>query len=147
MSEAIELTKRGVTVDIDTVEQDAAKWVRFFFDNGGDPERLTISSDASITSPRTLFDQIRSCIHVGGYALERVLPFVTSNTARVLKLDRKGKIEAGADADLLVLNCKSLEILEVIARGKRMVRGGRVAVEEKFLEDSNRKINLRGSKA
>jgi beta-aspartyl-dipeptidase (metallo-type) len=147
MSEAVKLTRRGVTVDIDTVEQDSAKWVRFFFDNGGDPARLTLSSDASITNPRTLFDQFRSCIHVGGYALERVLPFVTSNTARVLKLNRKGKLEAGADADVLVLERESLEIVEAIARGKRMVRGGQAVVREKFLEGSNRNIALRGSEA
>lgn len=147
MMEAIELTTRGVTVDIDTVEEDTAKWVRFFFDHGGEAERLTISSDASITSPRTLFDQFRSCVHEAGFTLERVLPLVTSNTARVLKLERKGKLEAGADADLLVLDRESLEIVETIARGTRMVRDGRAIVTEKFLEGSNRQIGLRGSES
>ena len=53
----------------------------------------------------------------------------------------------GADADLLVLKRESLEIDETIARGKRMVCGGRVAIAEKFLEGSNRKISLRVDRA
>lgn len=44
MEEAIELTKRGVTVDVDTVEEDLPRWVRFYLDKGGDLSRLTVSS-------------------------------------------------------------------------------------------------------
>ena len=60
MAEAIELSKRGVTVDIDVVEEDLPKWLRYYVDSAGDPARLTVSSDASITSPATLFRQLRS---------------------------------------------------------------------------------------
>jgi beta-aspartyl-dipeptidase (metallo-type) len=147
MMEAIELTKQGVTVDIDTVEEDLTKWLRFFFDKEGDRDHLTISSDASIKSPRTLFNQIRACIQDADFTLEQVLPLVTSNPARVLKLNRKGRLEAGCDADLLVLERNSLDIIAAVARGKQMMGGGRLVVAEKFLEGSNRSITLRGSEA
>ena len=39
-----------------------------------------------------------------GQPLERVLPAFTSNPARLLMLPRKGRLAAGADADLVVLD-------------------------------------------
>lgn len=81
-----------------------------------------------------------------GFPLERALPLVTSNTARILKLPRKGALRPGHDADVVVLEQGSLEILEVIARGRRMVKAGRLAVTERFLEQSNRKVELNGRK-
>jgi beta-aspartyl-dipeptidase (metallo-type) len=147
MEEALELTRRGVTIDVDTVEEDLAQWLRFYLDGGGDAARLTASSDASISSPRTLYSQVRDCIINHRFAVELVLPLVTSNTARVLKLHRKGCLTEGMDADVLVLRKDSLELREVIARGRRMMRGGRVVVGEGFLNDSNRTISLSGNKS
>ena len=138
MREAIALAKRGSFVDIDTVEKDLAKWFRFYRENGGDLKKLTVSSDASISSPRTLFDQIRSCVLEHKFALEQILPIVTANTAAALKLENKGVLEAGKDADVLVLRRESLEIKDVIAGGKRLFKNGRIAFQEKFQEGSNR---------
>ena len=146
MREAIGLSQRGVTVDIDTVERDLPKWLRFYRDNHGDLTRLTVSSDAAINSPRSLYEQVRSCVVEHGFNLQQVLPIVTSNTARTLKLDCKGRLEVGRDADVLVLRKDSLEIREVIARGRRMVRDARLCVTETFLRDSNRNITLHGEK-
>jgi beta-aspartyl-dipeptidase (metallo-type) len=142
--EAIDLTRRGCTVDMDTVEKDLHRWLRFYLDHDGDPAWLTVSSDASITSPRNLHGQIRSCVVEHGFPLELVLPLVTSNTARVLKLDAKGRISTGADADAVVLDRRSLEVRDVIAGGKRMVRDGRLAVTPRFLRGSDREIHLAG---
>jgi beta-aspartyl-dipeptidase (metallo-type) len=147
MEEAVELSKRGVTIDVDTVEEDLAKWLKFYLDRGGDATRLTASSDASISSPRTLYSQVRDCIINHGFALELALPLVTSNTARILKLDGKGCLAAGKDADVLVLRKDSLELREVIAGGRRMMKGGQVVVNEGFLEDSNRIVSLSGNKS
>jgi beta-aspartyl-dipeptidase (metallo-type) len=146
MEEAVELTKRGVTVDIDTVEEDLAKWLAFYLERGGDITRLTASSDASISSPHTLYSQVRDCIINGRFAVETVLRLVTSNTARVLKLDGKGSLAAGKDADVLVIRQGSLELREVIARGRRLMSDGEVVVTQRFLEDSNRTISLSGNK-
>ena len=146
MREGIELARRGMFLDIDVAEHDLAKWLRFYFENGGPPDRLTISSDASQTSPRTLFDQWRGAIVEHGFDLEQILPLVTSNTARVLQLRSKGALEPGKDGDLLVLDPASLEIVEVIAGGKRMVSNGESRVSEAFLQESERRIELYGQK-
>ncbi|HEY0323903.1 MAG TPA: beta-aspartyl-peptidase [Pyrinomonadaceae bacterium] len=145
MEEAVELTNRGVTVDIDTVEEDLAKWLGFYLDRGGDPARLTASSDASISSPRTLYSQVRDCVISSRFAVEQVLPLVTSNTARVLKLNGKGSLAVGKDADVLVICKRTLELREVIARGRRLMIGGEVVVTERFLGESNREISLSGN--
>jgi beta-aspartyl-dipeptidase (metallo-type) len=137
--DAIALASRGATVDMDTVARDLPKWVRFYLDEGGDPSLLTASSDAAIASPRDLFDQIRACATDPAIGIDVALPLVTTNTARKLKLNRKGALRPGMDADIVVLRERSLDLVEVVARGRRMFRDGRVAVEEAFRKDSTRK--------
>ena len=146
MDEALGLVKRGCTVDIDVVEKDLTKWVPYYLDHGGDPGRLTVSSDAFMTAPRNLYEQLRACARECGVALDTLLGFVTTNTARVLKLTKKGRLEAGMDADVLVLEPGSLNIVEVIAGGKRMVRDGALAVQERFLKECDRTIHLVGQR-
>lgn len=147
MLEAIDLTHRGAFVDIDTVEEDLPQWLRFYLEHDGEPDRLTVSSDASISSPRTLFKQICACVLEHKFPFEQVLPLVTSNTARVLKLEDCGTLEAGKRADLLVLRKDSLEIKDVVCGGRRLMKDGRLMFNEKFLEESNRQIRLEGRKA
>lgn len=118
-----------------------------YLDNGGNPARLTISSDASINSPRSLFEQIRSCVLEHDFPLEQTLAFVTTNTAAVLKLVHKGHLEVGYQADALVLRRDSLEIKDVIARGRCLVRDGQLAFSENFLSESNRLVRLEGKLA
>jgi beta-aspartyl-dipeptidase (metallo-type) len=142
MHEAVELTRRGGFVDVDTVEEDLPRWLRFYLDKGGNPARLTVSSDAAITSPRHLFSQVAACIVEHGFAVEQTLRLVTSNTADVLKLESKGRIEVGKDADLLVLKKGSLEIKHVLAAGRVMIRDGRLVKSEAFLESSDRNLSL-----
>jgi beta-aspartyl-dipeptidase (metallo-type) len=146
MREAIALTTLGAFVDVDTVEEDLPRWLRFYLEEGGDPNQLTVSSDASLSSPHTLYKQIRACICEHGFPPAQVLALVTTNTAKVLKLDTKGELAPGKDADVLVLRKGSLEIVEVIARGRRLVRSGQLTRTERFLTESNRRISLYGQK-
>jgi beta-aspartyl-dipeptidase (metallo-type) len=146
MREAIALTKLGAFVDVDTAEEDLPRWLRFYLEEGGDPNRLTVSSDASLSSPHTLYEQLCACICEYRLPPAQVLALVTTNTAKVLKLDTKGELAPGKDADVLVLRRESLEIIEVIARGQRLVRDGRLARAERFLAESNRRISLYGQK-
>jgi beta-aspartyl-dipeptidase (metallo-type) len=64
----------------------------------------------------------------------------------VLQLRSKGCLEVGKDGDLLVLEPKSLELREVIARGKRMMAEGQLMARENFLEVTDRRIELHGQK-
>ena len=146
MREAIELAKQGSFVDIDTTEEDLPKQLRFYLDNGGPPEKLTVSTDASITSPGNLLSQVRSCVLEHKFPLEQILPLVTVNTATVLRLVEKGLLEEGKAADILVLRKESLEIKDVIAGGRRLFKNGRLNFTEDFLKESNRRVRLEGEK-
>jgi beta-aspartyl-dipeptidase (metallo-type) len=146
MREAAAFTRLGAFVDIDVTEENLPEQLRRFIEDNGDLSRLTVSSDAAISSPRTLHDQICSCVVEHGFPLEMILPLGASNAARVLKLNRKGRIESGCDADALVLRRKTLEITHVFARGKQLVRSGELVVTERFLTRSNRRISLYGGK-
>jgi len=146
ISEAIGFAREGMYVDLDVVEQKLAKDVQMYLDGGGPAERLTVSSDADSSTPDILYDQICGLVVKQKMPIEVVFGFCTSNTAKVLKLEKKGRLDEGNDADVLVLHKGSLEIVEVIARGKRMVKDGSLTVQEKFLEKSFRNVRLRGAK-
>ena len=144
--QAVELAKRGMTIDVDVVEEGLAKWVRRYRDQDGPPDRFTVSSDASLTSPRQLFEQLRSCVLDHGMPVDRVLAMATRNTARVLKLEQKGALEKGRVGDVLMMERDSWEVVHVLSRGVWMVRDGELVKEESFLEKSNREIRLSGRK-
>ncbi len=145
--EALELARRGVTIDVTAfpVEEgedawDAADAFVRFHDAGVPAAQLTISSDAGGSLP--CFDDEGCVVHmeVGesgallatvrallarGVALEQALAPVTSNPGRLLRLPGKGHIAVGADADLVVLGDDG-SVDATIARGQVHVREGRV---------------------
>ncbi|MFL5607660.1 MAG: amidohydrolase family protein, partial [Gemmatimonadaceae bacterium] len=110
------------------------KWITFYIDHHGDLDKLTVSSDASEKGPDTFFQQIRNCARGHRLPLAKLLALVTRNTAMVLGLEKKGRLETGADGDILVLEGDAFDLVHVLAHGKHMVRDGAVAVREKFLE-------------
>ena len=148
LDDAIALAKRGAFVDIDTTEHDVARWLGYYREHGGVLDQLTISTDANTalaetnergmvkraerTTERALYEQLVACVHELRLPLEAVLPHFTANSARVLKLHTKGRIEAGMDADLLVLDKQTLATRHVWARGRQMVRDGQVIVTGLF---------------
>jgi beta-aspartyl-dipeptidase (metallo-type) len=146
MDEAIGLAKQGSFVDIDTVEGDLAKWVRYYLDHGGDPAKLTVSSDSGASSPMKLYQQICECVVRHRMPIEQVLPLVTANTAKALKLKQKGVLEPGKDADVVVMRRDSLDVVHVFARGQRLFEDGQLTRDEGFIATTNRKIELTGTK-
>jgi beta-aspartyl-dipeptidase (metallo-type) len=146
MDEAIAFAIDGMPINIDIVEEDAAKWTKYYLERGGPPENFTISSDADSSTPDVFYGQICELVVKHKMPLEVVLPFVTSNTARILKFEQKGKLDEGCDADVLVLTRDALDIREVISNGKRLVIDGACKTRAKFLEESSRKVELVGEK-
>jgi beta-aspartyl-dipeptidase (metallo-type) len=147
LGEAVDLAKKGAHVDFDCVEQDIAKWLRYYIDRGGPLDRLTLSSDADSSTPDIFYQQVRGLVVDHRHPLEMVLRLVTQNPATLLKLRRKGRLEEGCEADILVLEQDSLDIREVIARGHRMVVDGQLLLRERYLEKSSRAIAIIGDKA
>ena len=56
---------------------------------------------------------------------------MTSNVARLLKLNGKGRVEAGADADLLCLG-DGMTVRHVMAGGRWLVQDGAATVKGTF---------------
>jgi beta-aspartyl-dipeptidase (metallo-type) len=151
--EALALAERGCTVDVTAfpVGDGEDAWsaedalVRYL-DAGLPPERITVSSDGGgclpkfddegrvtamdVGSPAALGDTLRTLLRAG-QPLERVLPAFTSNPARLLRLERKGRLAPGADADLVVLD-RNGGVADVMARGRWHVRGGKAVVRGTF---------------
>jgi beta-aspartyl-dipeptidase (metallo-type) len=143
--DAIELTRAGCFIDLDTAGEDLTEQICLYFKNDADPGHLTLSSDAGQSSPSNLLEQVRRCKQRGCVPFEQLISLVTQNTASVLKLNNKGQIVQGKAADILILDAESLELRDVIAGGKRLFRDGRLDFRESYLEKSNRVINLVGA--
>ena len=150
--EALELTGQGCTIDVTAFPTTTAdKWSaaeawRRYSEADLPPERLTISSDGGgclpvfdvegrptgmeVREPRSLADALRELL-ASGCEPAQVLPAFTSNVARLLRLQGKGRIAAGADADLVVLD-REHRVHDVMARGRWHVMDGRPVVRGTF---------------
>jgi beta-aspartyl-dipeptidase (metallo-type) len=125
-AEALELARQGCTIDItafpvaaDEDAYPAAEALERYLSAGAPIDRVTISSDAGgclpcfdadgrvshmdVGSAGALLETLRDAL-ARGMTLEGMLPAVTSNPARLLRLSRKGTIAVGNDADLVVLD-------------------------------------------
>ncbi len=137
--QACELTKRGITIDVtafpptDSVEEySAAESFRRYMKGKFDKEKFTISSDGGGCLPH--FDEQGELLYLDygrctllsdtlkelldeGYKLEEVIAVFTSNVAKLLRLNNKGKLEVGKDADLIILDDDN-KIESVMALGQ-----------------------------
>ncbi len=101
-------------------------------------EQITISTDANgvhtihgfermARNPMDLmYKEFLDMINGEGISLTDCLKCVSTNVARVLRLEQKGQIAPGMDADLLLLDPSSLEIKMVMALGVKLVENGQL---------------------
>ncbi|MCK9540002.1 beta-aspartyl-peptidase [Dokdonella sp.] len=165
--EALDLARRGCHIDITAfpVEEGEDAWTATdgllrYLEQGAPAERVTISSDAGGSLP--CFDGEGHMTHMDvgdsgalmatlrellarGLALEDALPPFTANPARLLRLARKGRIEAGADADLVALDATGA-VHHVIAGGELHVCEGRPVRRGLFETNDNREPGFDVSK-
>jgi beta-aspartyl-dipeptidase (metallo-type) len=150
LDEATELARAGAVVDITAfpVADDEDAWradvaLSRYLESGAPAERVTVSSDAGGSlpvfdaegrvaamdagRPRALLDALRAALD-GGLPLERALPAFTLNPAVHWGLTGKGRLDAGADADLVVLDDDG-GAAHVMARGRWHVRDGTAIVK------------------
>ncbi len=143
--EALALADRGCTIDVtsfpvhdmdDALRAEDA--IVRYLDEGLPAERITVSSDGGgclptfdeqgsptgmeVARPSSMADCLAALLREG-QALERVLPVFTSNVADLLRLRSKGRIEVGADADLVALDAEGV-VTDVMARGAWHVTDG-----------------------
>lgn len=151
LDEAQELVRHGVTVDVTAYDGDddgvpAAVAIAEHLDAGLPSDRITCSSDAGGCIPTFGLDGRVARMDVGrsssllaairdlleaGRPLDAALPPFTSNVASALRLPRKGRLAAGADADLVVLDDEGAAH-SVMARGRWLLRGGDLVLRAPF---------------
>jgi len=85
------------------------------FDDAGRFVKLEVGQPASI------FHEFVDAVEHEGLPLDQAVRVVSTNVADILKLPRKGRIAAGGDADLTLVD-DQLHLRHVIAKGKWMVR-------------------------
>ena len=121
--------------------------VKQALDAGVPLERLTLSSDGNgsmpkfnenneligltAAAPRYLYEEMLSIVKAGVLPFDKALQLITCNVADALKLEDKGRIAVGKDADLIVWN-DDLTLNKVFARGRLMVDEGQAVVKGTF---------------
>jgi beta-aspartyl-dipeptidase (metallo-type) len=151
--EALDFAERGGSIDITAfpVEEGEDAWsagdaLERYLGAGFPERRVTVSSDGGGCLPRFDADGRVTHMDVGapgallaelaalvarGHALDRVLPAFTANAADLWRLPRKGRLIAGSDADLVVLD-EGGRAADVMARGRWHVRSGATVVRGTF---------------
>ena len=144
----VDFTTSTVPAFLEEGEVACGRGLRLMLEAGVDVSQITFSSDAQGSLPRfdaqgrltgldvgrvtSLFAAVRDAVAEEGVPLGTALQVVTSNPARILKLRGKGRLAAGADADLVLLDPGTLEIRGVIARGRWLMKSGEVLVKGTF---------------
>ena len=151
--EALALAGAGSVIDITAfpVSEGEDAWsapeaLTRYLEAGLPPTHVTVSSDGGGCLPEFDSDGRVIAMDIGranamatalkdllacGQPLERILPAFTSNPARLLLLPQKGRLAAGADADLAVLD-EDGGVIDVMARGRWHVKNGRCVVRGVF---------------
>ena len=153
--ECLEFAKDGGTIDF-TGNEDIDYWeticdevrvckgIRRLLDMGISSDRFTISSDGQGSMPvfnakgeyqgigigkaSCLLKEVRECVQKENIPLETAVKGITSNPSAILKLNGKGHIKPGFDADICLLTEEGLKLDTVIARGRIMVEKGKQTV-------------------
>jgi len=116
--------ERGVPLDRISVSSDANGSLPVFDDNGR-LESLDVASQGS------MLEQLRSIVRGGTLELPLAAALFSANPAAFYGLHRKGRVTAGADADLIFVN-EDLELVHLLARGQRAVTDGAVVLRSTF---------------
>jgi len=114
-----------------------SKGLKRLLEEGVSHDKFTLSSDGQGSLPifnekkeyvgigigksTCLIKAMKECVNFENIPLEIALRAITCNPAKILKLQTKGRIEKGMDADLCLLD-ENLDVDTVIAKGKIMVQ-------------------------
>lgn len=144
----IDLTTSSDPNFLEPGEIRAGEGLSILLRNGVDIEHITFSSDANGSMPKfdeqghlvglgicsvsSLYREVKESIKEHKVPIEEAIKVITSNVANILKLDNKGRITEGRDADFVIVDEESLDIDMVIAKGKIVVEKGEAVVKGTF---------------
>lgn len=144
----VDFTTSSIPKFLDEGEVKCSLGLRKMLEQGVNISQITFTSDGQASLPdfnkdgdliglkigkvSSLYQEVKDAIQQEGIAISTALRVITQNPAAILKLHQKGKVEAGKDADLVLLHKKDLSIQSVIALGKIMVENGSPKVKGTF---------------
>lgn len=148
--QAIEFAKLGGMIDITTGASkytDPYKSVLYALEKGAAIDNITFSSDghAGLTKfddngkqigvkkapiEQNLFEVVQ-LVKQGQVPIQEAFKIITSNPAKNLGLPNKGRIAVGADADFCAFDSE-LQVLDVFARGQKLMQDGKLLVKGSF---------------
>ena len=143
----IDLTTSGDKDHMEEGEVTASEGYKMALDEGCDKYHITYSSDGQGSLPifdsegryiglgvgkvMSMYEEFVDSINIYNIDMETALLPLTLNPAKLLKLNNKGSIEKGKDADLVIMD-KDLKITEVFARGKMMIENAQIKIKGTF---------------
>lgn len=129
-------------------ELSASEALSILVKNNSNIENVTFSSDGNGSMPifdeegklvkvgictvSSLYEEVKKAINKYNINIEDAIKVITSNVSKILKLNKKGSIEIGKDADLVIVKEEDLSIDTVIAMGKIMVENGETIIKGTF---------------
>ena len=144
----VDFTTSTVPQFLEEGEVKSSTGLKKMLDKGVSIENITFSSDGQgslptfnrngeligleVGSVSSLYKEVRDAVLEEGISLEVALQVITLNPAKVLKMPNKGRIQEGTDADIVLLDKRTLEIDSVIAKGQLMVQNKVTIVKGTF---------------
>ena len=144
--QALDFLELGGWIDLTAgsrKEKSCEDYIEAAKQRGLDTCRITVSSDGQgswstydargnltqigVSSVKALHEQLVRMVKENEFDLAEALSYVTSNPADALQLSRKGRLQEGMDADIVLLD-KDLAIDTVIARGQLMMKDKQLRV-------------------
>ena len=157
LDEGLRYVKKGGYIDLTTSsdpkhlepgEMRASEALEYLLNKGVKIDNITFSSDGNgsmpvfdkgkllglgICSVTSLYGEVKEAVKNYNISMETAIKVITSNVSRILKLENKGTIEMGKDADLVIVDDENLEINIVIANGNIVVENGKAIIESIFV--------------
>ena len=144
----IDLTTSSDPDFLDPDEVKASTGFKMALDAGVPAEQITFSSDGQGSLPvfaadgtflglgvgkvTSMYREMKDAVLKDGVSLEDALKPVTLNPAKLLKLEHKGRITENADADIVLAEEGTLELVSVMAKGVFMIHEKEVLVKGTF---------------
>ena len=138
----IDFTTSTVPQFIEEGEVRASDAYKICIEKGVATTQITFSSDGQGSLPRfddkgkltgldvgkviSLYQAVRELIVNHGMTVDEAIKPITENPARLLKLNHKGGIAVGMDADLVLIDPVDFKIQDVFACGKRMMADSKI---------------------
>ncbi len=127
------------------------KAIKRLLKNGVSIDKITISTDGNgsvpkfnekkefvgmrIASVSSLHKEFINMVKEEKISIEEATHVTSTNIAKHLKLEQKGEIKEGKDADIIVLDTNTLQIKHVIAKGKIMMKNEKIMKFGTFEKD------------